>query len=193
MSDDDPQLLLGVRQGDEGVWNQIFDQYNRPLCQFIGFLSIVNREDVHDIANETWEKAWKAKSRIHSASNIKAWLFEIAKNKATDHSRKRIRRENSMPSQKLNAEHNGGIGVEIADPEALEDQVEKGVILGEAWNKTIEKTTPKQRNCYILHEQGRTFEEISLELDLRVGTVEPYVCTVRKIFRGEYRKLQEGD
>lgn len=190
--DNNRSFLAKVKQGDQDAWSGLFRLYNEPVCRFIGYLPFVDREDVHDVASGTWEKAWKARSGIDQVCNIKAWLCRIAQNTACDHYRKRKRREEKIRSAErwyLDDEPPD----EIPDPGNAEEQVEVFLLLNQAWEITLTKITEAQKKCFLWHiGQGLSISEIAQMLNLTEGTVRVYIAVARKSFRDEYRSIQEG-
>src|SRR3954447_8379130 len=84
------------------------DQHRDSLARFIA--ATVGPSDADDILQETLIAALRAYPRLRPDSNVRAWLFTIARNKALDESRARARRP--LPV----AEPTGGSGsVALAD------------------------------------------------------------------------------
>lgn len=191
ISDDDRQ----VPQESPQAFRCVFEQYNQALCQSIGFLRCVDREDVSDIANETWVRAWRAWPGVCSISNIKAWLWTIARHTAIDYARRRKRRrEHGIPGGYLYLDDEQYSELDIPDPGAFEDEVETAMILDEAWENTIKRVKQKQSRAYILHVgEEKSLAEVAQLLKVRECTVKVYCCAVKKIFREEYHRLRERD
>ncbi len=193
--DDHRQWLRRLQQGEREAWESLFELYNEALCQFIGFLKFVDREDVDDIANQTWEKAWRARNSIGGVSKLRAWIFRIARNTAVDSFRKRQKREEmSVPRSQSPDEEDRNEMEMVADPSDLEDQAMTFTVVDEAWKKTLERISCNQKSCFLFSEEnGLSFAKIAKILCLTEGTVEIYISVVKRRFREEYRRLQEGD
>lgn len=69
----------------------LIDAYREPIYRFL--VAIVGRNDADDCFQETFLAALSAYPRLKSNSNLKAWLFKIAQNKAIDRHRSRSRHE----------------------------------------------------------------------------------------------------
>lgn len=66
------------------------DQHRDSLARFIA--ATVGPSDAEDILQETLISALRAYPRLREGSNVRAWLFTIARNKALDEYRARARR-----------------------------------------------------------------------------------------------------
>src|SRR3954463_2353055 len=66
------------------------DQHRDSLARFVA--ATVGPSDADDILQETLIAALRAYPRLREGSNVRAWLFTIARNKALDEHRSRARR-----------------------------------------------------------------------------------------------------
>jgi RNA polymerase sigma factor (sigma-70 family) len=66
------------------------DQHRDSLARFL--VATVGPQDADDCLQETLISALRAYPRLRPGSNVRAWLFTIARNKALDEHRARARR-----------------------------------------------------------------------------------------------------
>ncbi len=66
------------------------DQHRDSLARFL--VATVGPQDADDCLQETLISALRAYPRLRAGSNVRAWLFTIARNKALDEHRARARR-----------------------------------------------------------------------------------------------------
>ena len=66
------------------------DEHRHSLARFLA--ATVGPDDAEDCLQETLIAALRAYPRLRSDSNVRAWLFTIARNKALDEHRARARR-----------------------------------------------------------------------------------------------------
>lgn len=66
------------------------DQNRDALARFLA--ATVGPHDADDVLQETLISALRAYPRLRDGSNVRAWLFTIARNKALDEHRSRVRR-----------------------------------------------------------------------------------------------------
>src|SRR3954451_21348527 len=90
------------------------DEYRDQLARFLA--ATVGPDDAEDCLQETLISALRAYPRLRAGSNVRAWLFTIARNKALDEHRARARRP--VPVLTVpEAATAGGQGGAAADPE----------------------------------------------------------------------------
>src|SRR3954451_12559756 len=90
------------------------DQHRDQLARFLA--ATVGPDDAEDCLQETLIAALRAYPRLRAGSNVRAWLFTIARNKALDEHRARARRPVPVLSVP-EAATAGGQGGAAADPE----------------------------------------------------------------------------
>ena len=86
LSEED-QLLAAARQGSPAALTQIYDAYFKPVYGFIR-LRVEDTALAEDLASEVFVRLVEAVRR-HSGprSNLRGWLFEVARNLVNDHYR----------------------------------------------------------------------------------------------------------
>ncbi len=194
--DEHYQQLRRLQQGDPEEWRHLFDRYNEPLCRFIGSREFVDKNDVYDIASDTWLRVWRARDSLSGVSNIWAWLCTIARNRAIDYSRNRMREITGerVPGYSYPGSESAD-DINIPAPGNFEEELAEFDLLDQAWREIIKnkKITKKQWECFTLrHVKKITFEEIAQRTKLKKTVVTVYCSQVMKIWREEYRKLQRG-
>ena len=83
------------------------DQHRDSLARFLA--ATVGPQEAEDCLQETLISALRAYPRLRAGSNVRAWLFTIARNKALDEHRARVRRPVPV------AEAEPGSAVAVAD------------------------------------------------------------------------------
>ena len=195
--DEHCQQLYRLQQGNPEDWRHLFDQYNEPLCRFIGSRSFVDKNDVYDIASDTWLRVWRARDSLPGVSNIWAWLCTVARNKAIDCFRSRTREVTGerVPGYSYPGSESAG-DRDIPAPGNFEEELAEFDLLDQALREIIKnkKITKKQWECFTLrHVKNLTPEEIAKETNLSKRVVTVYCSQVMRILREEYRKLQRGE
>lgn len=84
----DADLVKEFRRGNRDAFSELVRKYSKPLTMMI--LKIVrDREAAKDISQTVFLKAFEGLPRFMMASSFKTWLYRIAINAITDHTRKR--------------------------------------------------------------------------------------------------------
>jgi RNA polymerase sigma-70 factor (ECF subfamily) len=71
-------------------WNKVYTEELPRVYNYFRFRIGRQQSDIEDLTARTFEKAWKARDRYRrDLAGFSTWLFEIARNVATDHLRAR--------------------------------------------------------------------------------------------------------
>jgi RNA polymerase sigma factor (sigma-70 family) len=91
----------------------LLDSHSVEIYRFL--LATAGPGEADDCFQETWISAMRAYPRVRTGENLRAWLFRIAKNKATDAHRARRRRPQPVAAvpERATAPH----GIELDEPE----------------------------------------------------------------------------
>lgn len=169
----DEEIIEQYKNGNKEIFNILTDRYISSMYNFIYRFS--NRNDIEDIIQEIFIKVWKNINGFDSSkASFKTWLFTIAKNTATDFSRKK---KHILFSDIGDDENDDGkitpfeatIPAEEPLPDILLERMENSQLL----NKVLEKIRPEYRIVLVLHYQEEmTFEEIGRVLEKPLNTVK---------------------
>jgi RNA polymerase sigma factor (sigma-70 family) len=144
----------------------VMDEHRHSLARFLA--ATVGPDDAEDCLQETLISALRAYPRLRGDSNVKAWLFTIARNKALDEHRARARRP--VPVE----EASGGSTVAVADAP------DEGLWIA------VRELPPKQRAAVVLRfVNDMAHGEIARVL----GCSEP---AARRSLHEGLAKLREG-
>lgn len=88
MEKSDRQLVEDFLAGDDPAFEQLVDKYLKPIYNFL-YHFVSDRENLDDITQETFIKAWKNIKKFDQEKKFKTWLFTIAKNTALDYLKKK--------------------------------------------------------------------------------------------------------
>jgi RNA polymerase sigma-70 factor (ECF subfamily) len=77
----EPVSLDALRQGDRGAFAHLVEIYS-PMIYRLGSKMLDNPQDVEDMLQETFIKAYRHLSDFDGRSSISTWLYRIATNEA---------------------------------------------------------------------------------------------------------------
>lgn len=80
-------LLNSAISGDINAFNVLFAEFQDQLKSYL-YRLLTDRNDVDDLAHDTFIKAFTNISTFHQNASLKTWVFKIATNLAYDHLRK---------------------------------------------------------------------------------------------------------
>ncbi|WP_027418265.1 RNA polymerase sigma factor [Crocinitomix catalasitica] len=174
----DLALVEKALNGDQLAYAKLMEMYRESIYYMM--LKMVRIED--DAEDLTIEAFGKAFNRLHQYSPsfaFSTWLFKIASNNAIDFIRKKRIKVTSMDTAYVNSDgETVGIDVqsEAKDPEELTMQVEKVKKMREI----VQKLKPRYRDLIEKrYFQELTYEEISIEMKLPLGTVKAQLFRAR--------------
>jgi len=152
-----PEKLLMdfVSTGNKKCLTILVEQFNLSLYHYL--VSLSNKELAEDALQATWLKVMKNKSQVHS--NVKSWLFTIARNTLIDE----LRHQNKWQYQALDDKH--VIVVNLSQELAQADKLAK-------FNDAITALPFYQREVFIFQQEGFSVMEISKLTDESFETVK---------------------
>ena len=69
---------------DQGAFAALFERYNSEVCILLSRL-LNSREEIHNLASDTFLKAWLHLPELQDTSRFRAWLYIIATNTGAFH------------------------------------------------------------------------------------------------------------
>jgi RNA polymerase sigma-70 factor (ECF subfamily) len=169
----DQTLIARWREGDERAATQLVERHASPVARYLQSLGA--RDDVEELLQDTFVRAFSALDSFRGESSLRTWLFTIARRLLLD-SRRAFRRRRDV------------------DPVAEGDAVTEftaldGLIAGESGRRVleaVERLSPTQREVFSLRAgEGRSYREIA-EI---VGTTEG---AARVHFHNALRSVKEN-
>lgn len=174
---DEAEWIARVQRGDSQAFEPLVDRHERRVRSLV-FHIVRRRDEVEDITQEIFIKAFKSIRGYNSESSFRTWLGRIAVNHCYDY----LRRE-----QKARVTYYWQMGEETSRriEESLEKReelsVEQRVALRDLAAKLLERAPVDDRVILALKElEDRSIEEIAELLSLRANTVKVRLHRARK-------------
>lgn len=175
-SQTDLQLVRKVQHGDRGAFDLLVIKYQARVASIIGRY-LQDHQDVRDLTQETFIKAFRAIDRFRGDSAFYTWIYRIAVNTAKNHLEFTGRRpQASADVQDAENYENGGRLRSHDTPERLlqRDQVQS------ALQNAIAALPEELRSAFLLREyDGLSYDEIAGILDCPIGTVRSRIFRAR--------------
>lgn len=149
------------RSSDEADIRSFYREHGGELFG-LAYRSLGDRGLAEEIVQETFVRAWRSRERFDERrGSRRTWLFAIARNLITDAARaRRSRPKLASPGAQERTERSSG-----GDPT---ERVAKEMVLWEAVGRLREE---HQVVVTEVHYRGRSYAELSEELDVPVGTL----------------------
>ena len=95
----DQELARSIRSGDKDAFVALVGRYEGPLSALVRD-RLGSGDAVEDVLQETLMRAWSA-LRVQEPKNVRAWLYQVARNRCSDYLRSRQRRERIVEPEEL--------------------------------------------------------------------------------------------
>ena len=170
----DGVLVEQALAGDQRAFELLVSRYHHPLVSYIrGFLK--DDEQVYDVLQHVFLQLYISLPTLLRNVSLKAWLFQVARNRCLDELRKRRRRAEiplSTLEWKYREEELSPIEA-IPDPEPLPEEVAERIDLYCSLQEALVSLPPKFRSIVHLRcFRQLSFSEIGLMLNMRENTVK---------------------
>ncbi len=146
--DSDLDLMLRVREGDSGSFDELLRRYRAPLVNYF-YRMVHDQAMAEDLAQEAFLRVYKARHRYRPDARFTTWLYRIATNLALNAIR------DSRGRQRQDAVTTGEDGetpIEFVDPKASVEQELIETDRSRMIREAIETLPENQRAAVILHK-----------------------------------------
>lgn len=187
----DLELVQLAIDGNQAAYAQLMDRY-RESIYFMMLKMVKNTDDADDLTIEAFGKAFNRLEQYSPNFAFSTWLFKIASNNCIDFIRKKRIKVTSMDT---GVETSDGETIRIdaksntRDPEETLEHKQKVLHMREL----VTKLKPRYR---ILVEkryfEELSYEEISEELNLPLGTVKAQLFRARDFLADMMKKTKDS-
>ena len=184
----DQALVERVQQGDKKAFNLLVSRYQNKVA---GLLTrYVSRNDIPDVAQESFIKAYRSMESCSGDSAFYTWLYRIAVNTAKNYLAAQGRRP---PSEDILAEdaENYDAGIHLRDVDTPENEILSGELKKVVFD-TINGMPEDLKNAITLRElEGLSYEDIAEVMGCPVGTVRSRIFRAREIIENKIQPLMQ--
>lgn len=186
----DQDLVRRVQRGDKRAFDALVLKYQQRIIKLIGRY-VRDQDEVLDIAQETFIKAYRALANFRGDSAFYTWLYRIAINTAKNYLVAQSRRPPDTDIDAADAvQFDGDSKLRETDlPEQLvhSDRVEVAIF------QAIEALPDELRTAITLRElEGLSYEEIAQAMDCPIGTVRSRIFRAREAIEAKLKPLLES-
>jgi RNA polymerase sigma-70 factor (ECF subfamily) len=177
-----------VQQGDREAFAPLIERH-QPRVRSLVYHLVRRRDEIDDITQEVFLKAFRAIRSYNFDSTFGTWLGRIAVNHCYDYLR---REQKARVSYHWQMPEDVGRAIEENVPGA-ELRLDQQTALRDLVEKLLDRAPPDDRIVLTLKEiEGRSVEEIAALLGLRVSTVKVRLHRARKRMLADLERLQQG-
>ncbi len=166
----DTDLVQLALEQNQAAFIVLYTRYNVGVRSHISRY-VIQKEDVEDIALESFQKAFSQIGSYNSEYKFSTWLYRIARNTAFDHLSKHDREKNNMPTTSINEDI-----AELKELPATMHNPEEDIINQQEYDKwltNIEKLKDDYKAVAKLNLiDNFGYKEIADTLDMPINTVK---------------------
>lgn len=176
---EDYSLIRKALEGEQDSFSRLMQKYRDSVSNII-YKIIHDKEEVDDLLQETFIKAFASLRSFNEQYSFSTWLYKIATNNCIDFLRKKKLKTFSI-DRTINYEE-GEATYEIPDynyeaDKHLLDEQRKNVI-----QDAIQSLPEKYRMVIVLrHQQEKNYDEIAEILNIPIGTVKAHIFRAREM------------
>ncbi|VWX35934.1 RNA polymerase sigma factor RpoE [Limnobacter sp. 130] len=188
--DDDLLIVQRVQAGDKLAFNLLVNKYHRRVARLLTRM-VRNQEDIEDVVQETFIKAYRAIGNFRGDSAFYTWIYRIAintaKNLLVTQGRRPSTLRESNDGDSETFEDNAALS-NIDTPESLYQTKQ----IGEAVNEAMAALPEELRSAIVMREiDGLSYEEIAAAMDCPIGTVRSRIFRARESIAAKIKPLLE--
>ncbi len=171
-------LVQKATKGDQMAYSELMERY-RDAIYFMLLKMVNNSSDAEDLTIEAFGKAFKNLGQYAPNYAFSTWLFKIATNNCIDFIRKKKANTVSLDQTDDDSDRPPtDIMAAILDPEESMIKDQKLKIM----RNIVSKLKPRYRKLIELrYFKEYSYEEISEELELPIGTVKAQLFRAREL------------
>jgi len=187
----DHQLVVRVQKGDKRAFDLLVLKYQYKVHAIVARF-IRDSDEVRDVVQEAFIKAYRALPKFRGDSQFYTWLYRIAVNTAKNYLVARSRRPPSSDVDLDDAEYYSG-SEQLKDVSSPESQLFREE-LEAAINQAIIELPEDLRTAVTLREyEGLSYEDIASVMDCPVGTIRSRIFRGRESIDARVLELIEGE
>ncbi|GGH79444.1 DNA-directed RNA polymerase sigma-70 factor [Filimonas zeae] len=171
---DNNELIQALRNGDETVFQQLYDQYSAAVFRNI-FRLLPRQQDAEDLLQSVFLKLWESRHRLAEEQTVDGWLFStsfyLTMNRLRAIARDRLKDMGELPADIP----------DITETETVsETYMQKMTLLHKAVNLLPAR---KKQAFELCKMEGKSYQEAAVLLGVSEDTVKDYVKSAMGLLR----------
>jgi RNA polymerase sigma-70 factor (ECF subfamily) len=187
---EDRALVRRAQRGDPAAFEELVRRNQQRVCAVIGGI-LRRREDVEDVAQQVFMKAYFSLKRFDQRSAFSTWLYKITVNECWDYLRKKRVRP-LMYEADLSEDQARQMDSFVVAGKAPADSSERAEMRQQV-ERLLSQLNEEDRHMLVLKEvEGFSVEEVGEILGLNVNTVKVRLFRARaRLVKFSRRLLNE--
>ncbi len=175
-AEEDVQLMLACRAGDDGAFGALFQRWSSPLLRYLERM-LGDAAAAEELVQETFLRVHRARARYSPDARFSTWLYTIANHLALNELR-RPRRQREHRSVDAEDDTRAPL-VLAADPQRTEERIDARR-LGGAVEAALAELPDRQRAAlWLTAVEGLSYAEVASTLETSEKSVKALVHRAR--------------
>ena len=170
----DAAVVAQVLAGDRDAFRVLVDRHSRSIFRVV-YRMTGNEQDSEELVQETFLRAYKSLERFELRANFSTWVYRIAVNRTLDFLNARKTQMQTKETYQIadNPDKEAGNQVQVAADSPGPDRLLLSAEMKRKIAGALGLLTPAERVAFTMrHMEGRSIEEISQALDLKVSAAK---------------------
>lgn len=190
--DIDAALVERVKQGDKKAFDLLVLKYQRKIVRLLSRM-IRDQNEIEDVAQEAFIKAYKALDQFRGDSAFYTWLYRIAINTARNWIAQNSRRPSAPNVNHHDEDETFSELDNLTDSHNPESELVSREMAASV-NSTIDALPEELRRAIVLREiEGMSYEDIALAMDCPIGTVRSRIFRAREAIAARLRPIMGNE
>jgi RNA polymerase sigma-70 factor (ECF subfamily) len=163
---DDAQVMLRVRDGDDGAFNYLITRYQRAMLSFM-YRMVHNAAVAEELSQEVFLRVYRSRTSYSADAKFTTWLYRIATNLAVNYARDNKHERPEVKTSLDESDEETGLSIDLADDRP---NIEQEILRRErlrAIRKHVEALPERQRMAVMMHKyQELDYRQIAEVLHL---------------------------
>ena len=186
----DQELVRRVQRGDKKAFDVLVLKYQQRIVKLIARY-VRDQDEVLDIAQETFIKAYRAMANFRGDSAFYTWLYRIAINTAKNYLVAQSRRPPDTDIDAADAVQFDSDS-KLRETDLPEELVHRDMVEVAIYD-AIAALPDELRTAITLRElEGMSYEEIAQTMDCPIGTVRSRIFRAREAIEAKLKPLLES-
>lgn len=170
---DNDKVIVGLKNGDKSIFEDLYRQYYIPLCYYC-VKYVESLEDAEEIVQDVFFRLWEKHKELEITSSVNAYLHRSVQNSALNFLNKRKIVDRYFVSQENNMNFSFDDGQKMMEDEELRLVLKKAIL----------ELPEKRREIFELSRfEGMKNSNIADQLSISVKTVETQMTKALKYLR----------
>jgi len=190
--DIDAALVERVQRGDKKAFDLLVLKYQRKIIRLLSRM-IRDQNEIEDVAQEAFIKAYKALPQFRGDSAFYTWLYRIAINTARNWMSQNSRRPSAPNANVTDNDETFSEIDNLTDSHTPEAEMVSREIAASV-NQTIESLPEELRRAIVFREiDGMSYEDIALAMNCPIGTVRSRIFRAREAIAERLRPIMGNE